>query len=154
MEQPQYNLFERDKVEREYHRLYETVGLGTTIWSPLASGILSGKYAKGVPAGSRMSLPEYGWLKERLESSEGRARVARAKELAALAAELGGTPAQLAIAWCLKNPHVSTVILGATKPAQLAENLAALELVPRLDAAALERIEGIVQNRPELPQQF
>jgi len=149
MEQPQYNLFERAKVEREYQRLYDSCGLGTTIWSPLASGILTGKYANGVPTGSRMALPEYQWLRERLESDEGRARVQQTRELAGLAADLGGSVSQLAIAWCLKNPRVSTVILGATKPAQLHENLAALELAPKLDERALQRIEAIVGSKPE-----
>jgi aryl-alcohol dehydrogenase-like predicted oxidoreductase len=154
MEQPQYNLFEREKVEREYQRLYDTVGLGTTIWSPLASGILTGKYEKGVPKGSRMALPGYEWLKERLEDAEGRARVARTRELALVAKDLGASVAQLAIAWCLVNPHVSTVILGATRVEQLRENLSALELVPRLEASVLERIETIVTNKPEPLQRY
>ncbi len=149
MEQPQYNLFEREKVEREYQRLYDTVGLGTTIWSPLASGVLTGKYEKGVPKGSRMTLPGYEWLKERLENDDGRAKVAKTRELALVAKDLGASVAQLAIAWCLVNPHVSTVILGATRAEQLRENLAALELVPKLDAGVLGRIEKIVDNKPE-----
>ena len=154
MEQPQYNMFERDKVERELHRLYETIGLGTTIWSPLASGVLTGKYSDGIPAGSRMNLPEVGFLKQRLESEEGRAAIGKARELGGVAADLGITPAQLAIAWCLVNPNVSTVILGATTPAQLRENLAALEHVSRLSADALERIEAILGNKPKLPEPF
>jgi voltage-dependent potassium channel beta subunit len=149
MEQPQYNLFEREKVERDYQRLYDSVGLGTTIWSPLASGILTGKYEKGIPKGSRMTLPGYEWLKERLESDEGKQRVAQTRELARVAKDLGASVGQLAIAWCLVNPRVSTVILGATRAEQLRENLAALELVPKLDAKVLERIETIVANKPE-----
>jgi voltage-dependent potassium channel beta subunit len=149
MEQPQYNLFEREKVEREFLQLYETFGLGTTIWSPLASGILTGKYAKGVPTGSRMSLPDYGWLKERLEDAEGRARVAKARELEKVARDLGASLAQLSIAWCLSNPHVSSVILGATRTAQLTENLAALEIAPKLTSDVLARIESIVGTKPE-----
>jgi voltage-dependent potassium channel beta subunit len=149
MEQPQYNLFEREKVEREFLRLYETFGLGTTIWSPLASGILTGKYAKGVPAGSRMSLPDYAWLKERLENAEGRARVAKARELEKVARDLGASLAQLSIAWCLANPHVSSVILGATRTAQLTENLAALEIAPKLTNDVLARIDAIVGSKPE-----
>ena len=148
MEQPQYNLFEREKVEREYRRLYESFGLGTTIWSPLASGILTGKYAKGVPAGSRMSLPDYAWLKERLDSAEGHARVAKARELEPLAKGLGASLAQLSIAWCLANPNVSSVILCATRPAQLTENLAALEVLPKLTSDVLARIETIVGSKP------
>jgi voltage-dependent potassium channel beta subunit len=153
MEQPQYNLFEREKVEREFRRLYETFGMGTTIWSPLASGILTGKYAKGVPSGSRMSLPEYAWLKERLESAEGRARVAQARALEPIAKELGASLAQLSIAWCLVHPNVSSVILGATRPAQLTENLGALEVLPKLSADVLARIEAIVGSRPASPEE-
>jgi voltage-dependent potassium channel beta subunit len=154
MEQPQYNMFERDKVERELHRLYETIGLGTTIWSPLASGVLTGKYSDGIPEGSRMNLPEVGFLKQRLQSEEGKAAIGKARELGGVAADLGMTPAQLAIAWCLVNPNVSTVILGATTPAQLRENLAALDHVPRLSEDALERIEAILGNKPKLPEPF
>jgi voltage-dependent potassium channel beta subunit len=154
MEQPQYNLFERERVEREYERLYDACGLGTTTWSPLASGILTGKYDKGIPKGSRMALPGYEWLKQRLESDEGRARVAKTRELALVARDLGAGVAQLAIAWCLANPHVSTVILGATRPEQLRENLSALELAPKLDSAVLERIEKIVANKPEPLERF
>jgi len=154
MEQPQYNLFVREKVEREFHRLYETVGLGTTIWSPLASGILTGKYADGIPAGSRMTIPTYAFLKESLESAKGRAQVATAKELQGVADNLGTSLAKLAIAWCLTNPNVSTVILGASRASQLTENLGALDVVPQLTADVLERIETIVANKPELPAQF
>ncbi|HEX6886260.1 MAG TPA: aldo/keto reductase [Planctomycetota bacterium] len=149
MEQPQYNLFECQKVEHDFERLYDSLGLGTTIWSPLASGILTGKYEKGIPKGSRMALAGYDWLKQRLESEEGRAKVAQTRALAGVARDLGGSVAQLAIAWCLVNPHVSTVILGATRAEQLRENLGALELLPKLDAGVLERIETIVANRPE-----
>jgi voltage-dependent potassium channel beta subunit len=149
MEQPQYSLLERDKVEREFARLYETIGLGLTIWSPLASGILSGKYANGVPKDSRMALPEYKWLRDRLESAEGREQVRKAGELARVASEIGATPSQLAIAWCLLNPNVSTVILGASRTAQLKENLASLEFVAKLDASVRDRIERIVANKPD-----
>lgn len=149
MEQPQYSLLERDKVEREFARLYETCGLGLTIWSPLASGILSGKYANGVPKDSRMALPEYKWLRDRLESAEGREQVRKAGELARIASEIGATPSQLAIAWCLLNPNVSTVILGASRVAQLKENLASLEFVAKLDASVRDRIERIAANKPE-----
>ena len=154
VEQPQYNLFEREKVEREYQRLYDSVGLGTTIWSPLASGILTGKYAEGVPKGTRMTLPGYEWLRQRLDSDEGKKRIAQTRALAGVAKELGASVAQLAVAWCLVNPHVSTVILGATKVAQLRENLAALELVPKLDERVLERIEAIVGSKPEPLERF
>jgi voltage-dependent potassium channel beta subunit len=154
MEQPQYNMFERDRVEREYHRLYSEVGLGTTIWSPLASGILTGKYRDGVPEGSRMSLPDYRWLRERVESPQGQANVRKAIELEDVARELGIPLAQMAIAWCLNNPHVSTVILGASNARQLAQNLASLDQVPRMTDDVLEKIEAVLGNRPELPTQF
>ncbi len=154
MEQPQYNLLHRDRVEREYLPLYESVGLGTTIWSPLASGILTGKYRDGIPAGSRATLPGYEWLRQRFESEEGRAQIARARALEPVAAELGCTLAQLSIAWCLTNPHVSTVILGASAPEQLRENLGALEVLPRLDDGVLARIDEILGNRPERPRPF
>jgi voltage-dependent potassium channel beta subunit len=145
MEQPEYNLFARRKVE-----LYDALGLGTTIWSPLASGLLTGKYDGGVPAGSRMALPEYKWLREEsLDSATGRANLAKARELGVLARELGCSLAQLSIAWCALNPRVSTVILGATKSAQLAENLMALDALPKLSSAVVARIEAIVANKPE-----
>ncbi len=154
MEQPQYNMFERDRVEREYHRLYSEIGLGTTIWSPLASGVLTGKYGDGIPEGSRMSLPDYQWLRERVESEEGQANVRKAVELEGVAQELGVPLAQMAIGWCLKNPNVSTVILGTSNARQLAQNLASLDLVPRMTDDVMEKIEAVLGNRPELPAQF
>jgi len=154
MEQPQYNMLHRERVEREYHRLYAEIGLGTTVWSPLASGVLSGKYRTGIPPGSRVTLAEYDWLRARLESPAGRANVATAAAIEPLARELGLTPAQLAIAWCLKNPHVSTVILGVSNAAQLRENLGSLDGVARLTPPVLERIEAVLGNRPELPAPF
>ncbi|MBM3976595.1 MAG: aldo/keto reductase [Planctomycetes bacterium] len=155
MEQPEYNLFARRKVEREFARLYDALGLGTTIWSPLASGLLTGKYDGGVPAGSRMALPEYKWLREEaLDSSAGRANLAKARELGVLARELGCSLAQLSIAWCALNPRVSTVILGATKREQLAENLKALDALPKLSGEVLARIEAIVANKPEPPARY
>ena len=149
MEQPQYNLLHRDRVEREYHRLYASIGIGTTIWSPLASGVLTGKYASGIPEGSRLTLAEYDWLKERIESEEGRSQIAKARELEAVARDLSTSLTLLSLAWCLLNPHVSTVILGASKVSQLEENLKALELVPALTPEVVERIEGILGNKPE-----
>ncbi len=155
MEQPQYNMLHRDRVEREYWRLYTEIGLGTTIWSPLASGVLTGKYKEGVPKGSRMTLPDYDWLRARVvDSAEGRADIARADRLVGLAQEIGISPAQLAIAWCLKNPNVSTVILGASRRAQLEENLGAADKVGLLTGEVMERIEAILGNEPELPTQF
>jgi voltage-dependent potassium channel beta subunit len=148
MEQPQYNLFERQKVERDYARLYQTIGLGTTTWSPLASGILTDKYRKGVPDGSRMSLSGMEWLRAELESPRGREQVQKTTQLAGIARELGITVSQLAIAWCLLNPNVSTVILGATGPEQLRENLAASEAVAKLTPEVVARIEAVVGNKP------
>jgi voltage-dependent potassium channel beta subunit len=154
MEQPQYNMFVRDKVERDYKRLYEGPGLGTTIWSPLASGILTGKYSAGIPDDSRMALEQYKFLRDGLESTEGQERVAKAQELATIAGDLGCSLAQLAIAWCLSNKHVSSVILGASRASQLTENLAALDVLDKLDDGILESIEGILDNKPQPPQEF
>jgi voltage-dependent potassium channel beta subunit len=154
MEQPQYNMLHRDRVEVEYHRLYAEIGLGTTIWSPLASGVLTGKYRGGIPDDSRMALPDYAWLRERIESAEGRAQIEKAGALAGVADELGMSPAQLAIAWCLKNPDVSTVILGASSVRQLEENLESLDKLSLLDDSVMQTIESVLQNRPALPQQF
>ena len=143
MEQPQYHLLHRERVEREYAPLYARYGMGTTIWSPLASGVLSGKYDDGVPADARLAQPDYVWLRREL-LGQGDRHVVAARRLRPLAEELGVSRAQLAIAWCLLNPHVSTVMLGASRVAQLEENLGALELVPKLDAAWRERIEQAV----------
>jgi voltage-dependent potassium channel beta subunit len=148
MEQPQYNLFERNKIENEYLMVYKTVGLGTTIWSPLASGLLSGKYAKGIPAESRLAIPGFEWLRDRLMQEQ---LVAKAIKISELAAELAVTPSQLSIAWCIKNPNVTTAILGATKKEQLLENLGALTVVEKLTPDIMERIESIVQTKPVLP---
>jgi len=141
MEQPQYNLFNRRRVELEYAPLYAELGLGTTVWSPLASGLLTGKYGDGIPDGSRAAREP--WLRERLGGGEGRAQVERARRFVALATELGVRPAALAIAWCLRNPHVSSVILGATRVPQLLENLGALELAARLGEPAWQRAEAV-----------
>jgi len=138
MEQPQYNLFTRRRVEDEYARLYDGVGLGLTTWSPLASGLLTGKYLRGIPEGSRLSLKGYDWLKEASLRPE---RQAAVQKLCDLAAELGATPAQLALAWCSSNPRVSTVITGASSPSQVRDNMKAADLVPKLDATLKARIE-------------
>lgn len=144
MEQPQYNLLHRERVEVEYAPLYEAHGMGTTIWSPLASGLLSGKYNDGVPADSRLAQPGYEWLRESV-LGHGDERLGKVRALQPIAAELGTSLAQLAIAWCLLNPHVSTVMLGASRREQLAQNLDALELLPRLDAAIAQRIRQVVE---------
>ncbi len=141
MEQPQYNLFHRKRVEREYARLYEDLGLGLTTWSPLAGGLLTGKYRGGVPAGSRGTLENYGFLRDRLTDA---ARNSLVGELAAVAGDLGCTLAQLALAWCLKNPNVSTVITGASRPQQVHENMRAAEVADKLDAAVIHRIDAIL----------
>jgi voltage-dependent potassium channel beta subunit len=141
MEQPQYNLVSRRKVEREYARLYDDIGLGLTIWSPLASGLLTGKYADGIPEGSRASLPGYEWLRDLVTDQ---AKNAEVRELRSVADDLGCTLAQLAIAWCAANPRVSTVITGASRPEQVHENMAALDVLERLDEAVLGRIAAIV----------
>lgn len=141
VEQPQYNLFHRRRVEHEYARLYEDIGLGLTTWSPLASGLLSGKYRHGVPAGSRGAVESYAFLRDGLTDPEKNRIVG---ELGGVAQGLGCTTAQLALAWCLKNPRVSSVITGATGVAQLTENLAAAGIAATLDAEALARIEAIV----------
>lgn len=148
MEQPQYNMLHRDKVEMEYADLYDEIGLGTTIWSPLASGILTGKYSNGVPDGSRMSLPDYKWLLAQLESDAGRQKIEKVKQLAPMAKELDCTMAQLAIAWCLSNDDVSTVITGASRPEQVKENMKALEVAENLTPDVLESIEEILNNKP------
>ncbi len=154
MEQPQYNMFHREKVEAEYAPLYGTFGLGTTIWSPLASGVLSGKYSKGIPEGSRLSLPGYEWLRARWEAPEGRAQIERAVALEGLARELGCSLAQLAIAWCLRTEKVSTVILGASKVEQLRETLQSLPVLERLTPKVVAEIELILANSPKSPQDF
>jgi voltage-dependent potassium channel beta subunit len=144
VEQPQYNLFNRAKVEREFASLYRNPGLGTTIWSPLASGLLTGKYSSGVPSGSRLDVPELAWLKRELLEKPGvEKRLAAVKQLAAVADKLGTSLPRLAIAWCLANPHVSSVILGATRVEQLVENLGALELLPKLTPQILAEIDAI-----------
>jgi voltage-dependent potassium channel beta subunit len=153
MEQPEYNMFQRVRFEVEYARLYDVIGLGTTIWSPLASGILTGKYSDGIPDDTRMNLPGYEWLRKHLESEKGQHKVAMAAELASVAEELGVTMPKLALAWCLKNPNVSTVILGATRLEQLTENLGALEAVELLSDEVMDRIDEILGNKPE-PMEF
>ncbi len=149
MEQPQYNMLHRDRVEQEYARLYEEVGLGTTIWSPLGSGLLTGKYNDGIPEDSRLALEGFDWLRNMVLGDDAEANIAKVRGLAAVAADLGCSQAQLAIAWCLKNPHVSTVITGASRPEQVTENMKALDVAAQLTPDLLERIEGILDNRPQ-----
>ena len=140
MEQPQYNLLWRDRVETEYAPLYDRYGMGTTIWSPLASGALTGKYLDGVPGDSRAALPGYEWLREHILTAENDDKVRRVLEIAD---GLGCTPAQLAIAWCAKNPRVSTVITGASRVEQVHDNMGALDVIPRLTGDVMARLDDI-----------
>lgn len=149
MEQPQYNLFERHKMENDFLEVFKNVGLGTTIWSPLASGLLTGKYNNGIPEGSRISLPGFEWLKESVYVAN---KIEKVKQLADLANELGHSLAAIAIAWTLKNPNVSTTILGATSEQQLIENLKALDALPVLTDEVMAKIETIMETKPVLPQ--
>lgn len=146
MEQPQYNLLRRERVEHEYAALYRDFGLGTTVWSPLASGLLTGKYNDGVPDDSRAGHADNAWLRERLASAAGRTDLAKVARVSAIARELGVAPAQLALAWCLRNPHVSSVILGATRREQIEQNIGALDLAPTLDAALMRRLDAAVSG--------
>ncbi len=148
MEQPQYNLFEREKMEKEYRDIFTQVGMGTTIWSPLASGLLSGKYNDGIPKGSRFALEGFDWLKDRWVADE---KIKKVKKMADLATKLGVSTAALSIAWCIKNPNVSTAILGATKKQQLIENLKASEVEKLLDQELMDKIETNMKNKPVLP---
>ncbi|MFW5995199.1 MAG: potassium channel beta subunit family protein [Spirochaetia bacterium] len=150
MEQPQYNLFHRERFEKEYRRLYSEIGLGTTIWSPLGSGLLTGKYNDGIPEGSRATLPGYEWLKDMLEKRLTPETKDKLTKFGDLAKELGMTQATLAIAWCLKNPNVSTVITGASREEQVHENMKAAEEKHKLTDDVMERIEEIFGNKPDL----
>mgnify|MGYP003582587433 CR=1 FL=1 len=149
MEQPQYNLFEREKLENEYLHLFNNHRLGTTIWSPLASGILSGKYTNSGVEGTRLAMEGLEWLKDRTLAAD---RMEKANALQQLANSLDVSLAKLSIAWCLKNPNVSTVILGASKVPQLQENLQVLEVSPLLTDDVVAKIEAIVKTKPVVPQ--
>ncbi|MDE3125897.1 MAG: aldo/keto reductase [Bacteroidota bacterium] len=149
VEQPQYNLFERNKLENEYVEIFKNVGLGTTIWSPLAAGLLTGKYNNGIPEGSRLSIEGFEWLKDRLMITE---KLERVKQLSLFANELGVPLAALSIAWTIKNPHVTTAILGATKTEQLTDNLKALEILPLLTPEVMVKIDDIMKTKPVLPE--
>lgn len=146
MEQPEYNMFSRERVEKEYARLYTQIGLGTTIFSPLASGVLTGKYNDGIPEGTRASLKGYEWVKDDITPE----RIEKVKRLAPIAADLGCTLAQMALAWCLKNPNVSTAITGASRVEQVRENMEALDVVEKLSPDVMERIEEVLQNKPKV----
>jgi voltage-dependent potassium channel beta subunit len=149
VEQPQYNLLERSKIENEFLMIYKTVGLGTTIWSPLASGLLSGKYNEGIPEGSRFALEGFSWLKDRWVVED---KLNRVRQLTGFAKELDTSVAILSVAWTIKNPNVTTAILGATKKEQLVENLKALDMLPKLTPEVMQKIEDIMQTKPVLPE--
>ena len=148
MEQPEYNMFARDKMEHEYLQLFEQEQLGTTIWSPLASGLLTGKYMDGTPDGSRTSLENYKFIRDQFESADYIERHEKVQELYQLAEELGLPLVNLALCWCLKNQNVSTVILGASKIEQLKQNLQSLNHMSILDDSVMDRIDGILKNKP------
>jgi aryl-alcohol dehydrogenase-like predicted oxidoreductase len=141
-------MFRRHRVEVEYQHLYSSIGLGTTIFSPLASGILTNKYSSGIPDDSRLALSHYEWLKKQSESREGKEKIEKTAKLSNIAGELGISLSRMAIAWCLKNPAVSTVITGASKPEQVKENMNALSDIPLLDDEVMEKIELILDNKP------
>jgi len=148
MEQPQYNMLVREKVEVEFKQIYKTVGLGTTTWSPLASGVLSGKYLDGADAESRLQRAELHWLKDRLMAEQ---TIAKIKKLQAFSKEIGLSMPHLSIGWCLKNPDVSTVILGASKTTQLEENLKVTNYMDKFTPEVMERLETILENKPQHP---
>jgi aryl-alcohol dehydrogenase-like predicted oxidoreductase len=149
VEQPQYNLFERTKMENEYLEIFKNVGMGTTIWSPLAAGLLTGKYNDGIPEGSRFQLEGFEWLRDRWLMQD---RIKKVQLLGAMAKALKVSTASLSIAWCIKNPNVSTAILGATNKAQLVDNLTAIDTAALLTAEMMEQIENIVETKPKLPE--
>jgi aryl-alcohol dehydrogenase-like predicted oxidoreductase len=149
VEQPEYNLFHRHKMENDYLKIFRDIGLGTTIWSPLASGLLTGKYNDGVPGDSRIAIPGFEWLKERILSND---KIEKVKQLKAVSDKLGTNLATLSVAWCIRNPNVTTAILGATKKEQLQQNLAALELYPKLDEEILKEVDSIMGTKPHLPE--
>ena len=151
MEQPQYNMFHRDKFEVEFNKLYSEIGLGTTIWSPLASGILTGKYNNEIPKDTRFELANMDWLKKEALGEDGQKNIEKAKQLTLLVKELNTNLPRLALAWCLKNKNVSTVITGASKVEQLKDNLQALEVVEKLTDDVLLQIETILNNKPKFP---
>lgn len=149
MEQPEYNLFNREKMENEFLKIFRDIGLGTTIWSPLASGLLTGKYNEGIPEGSRISIEGFDWLKQKIIVLE---KLEKVKQLKSVADDLGTSLATLSIAWCICNPNVTTAIMGATTEAQLKENFKALELYHKLDSGVMNRIDEIMQTKPSLPE--
>ncbi|HBX65634.1 MAG TPA: aldo/keto reductase, partial [Balneolaceae bacterium] len=152
MEQPEYNMFKRDKVEQEFSSLYEDIGLGTTIWSPLASGLLTGKYNDGIPEGSRLDLEKYSWLRKKLlETEEGKEKLRKVEKLATVSDEIGVPMPQLALAWCLNNKDVSTVITGASSVEQVEQNMKTMDIIDKVDEEVITKIEEILDNKPKKP---
>ncbi len=149
VEQPEYNLFNREKMENDFTRIFRDIGMGTTIWSPLASGLLTGKYNDGIPDGSRMSIEGFDWLKEKVIVED---KIQKVKRLKLLADELNTSLATLSIAWCIRNPNVTTAILGATTKDQLQQNLNALDFYPRLTDDVMKRIDDLMRTKPKLPE--
>jgi voltage-dependent potassium channel beta subunit len=149
MEQPEYNMFHRDKIENEFLQVFKTVGLGTTIWSPLAAGLLTGKYNEGISEGSRLAIEGFGWLKDKVLQQE---KIEKVKRLQSVADKLECSLAALSIGWCIKNPNVTTAILGATKREQLYDNLKALDVLPKLSHEVMDEIETIIATKPVLPE--
>jgi len=147
MEQTQYNLFERTKIEHDYYTIFKNIGMGTTIWSPLASGLLTGKYNSGIPEGSRMSLENYSWLKDRALTTD---KLERVKRLEQVANEMNTSLATMSIAWCINNPNITTAILGATKDTQLIENLKALEIYHQFNDNIINEIDNIIGTKPPI----
>jgi len=149
MEQPEYNIFNRHKMENEYLEVFKNVGLGTTIWSPLASGLLTGKYNDGIPEGTRLAIPGFEWLKDKTFVED---KLNKVRTYQKIADELGVSMAALSIAWCIKNPNVSTAILGATKKEQLTENLKALDVLPKLNDEVMNKIDEVFGTKQRLPE--
>ena len=145
MEQPQYNLFERMKMEYDYYTIFRNTGMGATVWSPLASGLLTGKYNNGIPEGSRLALANYGWLKDRMMEEE---KLNKVRKLGEVAKDMNTSLATLSIAWCIHNPNVTTAILGATKEKQLLENLEALNVYPKLTPDIMDKIDEVMGTKP------
>ena len=154
MEQPEYNMFRRDKIEKEFIRLYDRIGLGTTTWSPLASGLLTGKYNDGIPDKSRMSLESYEWLRKNVESEEGKKKIEKVRKLTKVAEDIGISMPDLALAWLLKNKNVSTVITGASKPEQVKQNMQVIDKVDNLTPEVMDKIEEILDNKPKESMDF
>uniref|UniRef100_A0A3B5B3G6 Voltage-gated potassium channel subunit beta-1 n=1 Tax=Stegastes partitus TaxID=144197 RepID=A0A3B5B3G6_9TELE len=153
-EQAEYHFFQREKVETQLPELYHKIGVGVVSWSPLACGIITGKYENGIPETSRASMKPYQWLREKITSEDGRKQQAKLKDLAHIAEKLGCTLPQLAIAWCLRNEGVSSVLLGSSNPSQLTENLGAIQVIPKMTAGIASEVDHILGNRPHSKKDY